>query len=443
MVGVTIVTKTFLEMRGFLVAGALLCAVSPWSEPIPSGAMAEYLVHCDPWSPVDSAEACAELVGRLAAAENPSRDERLALLLLRRKSLGGPGVSREEGCAGLEAISADHPDYAEVLLYLALYGCVEDQSESVALLRRAAEFEPDNYRVLESLITRVEGFPPELADFEGSVYGIDADTVAVYREAMYEAAKAYAAWWHAAEEDAEPDEPWEASVADLGWSGLITAARTIRAAALRDGDLRAADAIQARLRRDLGLDTLDYGAEDAQGSLALACEPALYEALGMEEDCVAGVERLAEQASADSLPLPGYVLEVVARANDGLRRRACAESKGLPPYARLGLRPGECEGAEATETGTVARLRAVLEHHGGAWSSEHYRVHAQGFLGDGARRNGLRAALRADSENTQARCELARALSVNDPETADDLLGEGGDSSCIEYGRPHVWGDTF
>ena len=436
-------TNTFFEMRGFVVAGALLCAVSPWGEPVPSGALAEYLVHCDPWSPMDSAEACAELSGRLAAAENPSRDERLVLLLLRRKSLGGPGVSREEGCAGLQAISADHPDYADALYYVALYGCVAG-GDSVALLRRAAELEPDNYRVLEHLLGLVEGDPPEWAGLNGRVSEIDPDTLAVYREAMYEAAKPYAAWWRAASEDADTDDPSDVrEVADWGRSGLRTAARRIRAAALRDGDLRAVEAVQARLRRDLGLDALDYGADRAQASLALACYPALYEALGMEEDCVAGVERLAEQASADSLPLPGYVLEVVARANEGLRRRACAESKGLPPYARLGLRPGECEGAEATETGTVARLRAVLEHHGGAWSSEHYRVHAQGFLGDGARRNGLRAALRADPENTQARCELARALSVNDPETADDLLGEGGDSSCIEYGRPHVWGDTF
>ena len=87
----------------------------------------------------------------------------------------------------------------------------------------------------------------------------------------------------------------------------------------------------------------------------------------------------------------------------------------------------------------MARLRAVLEHHGGAWSSEHHRVHAQGFLGDGARRDGLRAALRADPENARARCDLSRALSREDPGAAADVLGGGGDPSCLEPG--FVWGD--
>jgi len=429
--------KTFSDLRGWLAAGALFCAAAPWADPVPSGAMAEYLVHCDPWSPVDDADACAELVGRLAAADSPSRDERLALLLLRRNSLVGAGVARDEGCAGLEAISADHPDYAEALYYLAIYDCAGGGRESVGLLRRAAEIEPENYRVLDSLLMRVEGFPPEadgggmVPGIEPGTLGIDPDTLAGYREAFYEARKAYTAWRHAAFGDA--DGP--------GWSDLFLPARHIRAAALRDGDIRAAEAVQARLRRDLGLDALDYTAAGARASLALACQPALYGSLGLEEVCVSGVENVAGRASAEGLPLPGYVLEAVVGITDSLRQAACAASKGESPFVeRLTLMPGECEGPEATETVNVARLRAVLEQHGGVWSSEHYRVHAQGFLGDGARRQGLRAALRADPENAQARCDFSRALLREDPDAAADVLGEGGDPSCLE-GGPLVWGD--
>ena len=90
----------------------------------------------------------------------------------------------------------------------------------------------------------------------------------------------------------------------------------------------------------------------------------------------------------------------------------------------------------------MLRLRAVLEHHGGAWSSEHYRVYAQRFLGDGPRRDGLRAALQANPENARARCDLARTLVRDDPKAAVAVLGEKGDPSCIEY-RQHVWGDTL
>ena len=57
---------------GWLAAVALLCAAAGASDPLPSGAMAEYRVHCDPWSPIDSASACAALVDRLEAAEDPA-----------------------------------------------------------------------------------------------------------------------------------------------------------------------------------------------------------------------------------------------------------------------------------------------------------------------------------------------------------------------------------
>ena len=427
-------SATLFQPRGLAAAG-LLCAVVSWGGPVPTGAMAEYLVHCDPWSPADDAEACAELVGRLAAADSPSRDERLALLLLRRNSLVGAGVARDEGCAGLEAISADHPEYAEALYYLAIYDCAGGGSESVAVLRRAAEIEPDNYRVLKSLLMRVEGFPPE-ADGDGTVsgieprkVGIDPDALARYREAFYEAGKAYTAWRKAAFGDA--DGP--------GWSDLFLPARHIRAAAVREGDPAAAEAIRNRLSRDLKLDALDYGAESAPASLALACQPALYGYLGLEEVCLSGVEKLAGRASAAGLPLPGHLLKVVDHATESLRRSACAASKGASPFVgMLGIYPGECLPA-TTETPGVRRLRAVLEHHGGAWSSEHHRVLAQGFLGGDQRLRGLRAALRADAGNGRARCQLATALAARGDSAAAAALG--GDPECLEMGDS-AWGDV-
>ena len=421
-------------VRGCLAVAAAGTAAVTWGSPVPSGVIAEYLVHCDPWAMTYSEASCAGLVDRLDAAEDPSRDERLALLLVRRKSL-----SREEGCAGLEAIVADHPDYAYAMYYLSLYGCVNDKKESVALLRRAAEIEPDNYHVLAWLLISIEGLP-EAADFDvGRDFEIDPSQIAEYREALYEAGMARAAWWQAVVKEAAPDGlPSESVLQATIWEGPLTAGRSIYAAALREGDRRAAEAIQARLLRDLSLDVqLDYG---TTASLALACQPILYGSLGLEDVCISGVEKLATRASANGLPLPGYVLEEVARATDIMRRNACAASMGQPSYGRLALRPGDCEGPEATEIAPVARLREVLEHHGGPWSSEHHRVHAQGFLGNAARREGLRAALRADPENARARCDLAGALAREDSAAAARFLGAGANPKCLVPAP--VWGDS-
>ena len=428
--------KKPMLFKVLLAAGGLLCMTVPWGDPVPSGAMAEYLVHCDGWSLTHSAASCAEFLDRLAALEHPSRDERLALLLSRK------GISHEEGCAGLQAIAGDHPDYAEVLYYLGLYGCVSE-GENVALMRRALEIEPDNYRVLAWLLLSVEGHPPEAPDFPGTVADIDPGSLAAYREALYEAGLARGVWWQEVMKDAEPDDPpAEDLVQATIWDGPLTAGRRIYATAVLQGDRRAVEAIQARLRRDLELDALDYGQESARASLALACHPALYGPLGMDDVCLSGIENLARQASADGLPLPDHVLKAIDHTNDDLRRQACAESTGQSPYGGGRIAAlDKCLGpGNVTETAAVVRLRAVLEYYEGPRSSEHLRVHAQGFLGDGARLDGLRAALRAEPENAQARCDLARALSRDDPEAAADVLGESGDTSCLESSQL-VWGD--
>ena len=115
------------------------------------------------------------------------------------------------------------------------------------MLKRAAEIEPDNFLVLERLLPLAEGFPPEAPEY-GGVYEIDSGSIAAWREALYEAGLARAAWWLAAVGDAEP-----ADVLAEAWRGVLYAGTSIRAAALREGNLAAAEAIRARLRRDLAL----------------------------------------------------------------------------------------------------------------------------------------------------------------------------------------------
>lgn len=431
--------KTMAEkIRGGLAVCGLLCAAASWGDPVPdpAGPMSEYLVHCHSWATY-SAAACARLADRLAAAESPTREERLALLKARVRLARRAGQEADD-CPGLAAIAEDHPDYAYALYFLA--DCVPwdapgDGGESaVGLLLRAAEIEPDNFLVLQWLLMLVEGHPPEEAPrLSGSE--IDPSRLAAYREALYEAGKARAVWWRAVLEDAEPDDP-PADLQGTIWGGVLEAGRSIHAAAMREGDLAAAAAFRVRLRRDLGLDALDYGAGGARASLALACHPSLFP-LGMEDACLSGIEKLAARASADGLPLPGYLLNETDLATGSLRRAACRESLGAGRYGLLMIPPDGCP-PEATETTAVRRLRAVLEHHGGARSSEHHRVLAQRFLGDDYRLEGLRAALRADAGNERARCELAAALTARgDSEGAAAL---GGDRECMERGD-FAWGD--
>lgn len=431
-------TVLLFKLRGWLAGAGLLCGVGAWGDPVPAGPVSDYLVHCHSWIS-ESAQACARLADRLSAMETPTRADRLALHLARFKA------GREANdCPGLAEIAADHPDYAYALLFLSY--CVSSdasqpggESPAVALLRRAVEIEPDNFLVLQRLLWLTEGFPPELAGLRNS--NVDPATRRVWREAMYAAGKARADWWRVVLEDAEPDDPVEEGMylQDTIWGGLLDAGRRIYAVAMRQGDLVAAEAIQARVRRDLGLDELHYGTESAaRASLALACLPALYGPLGLEDVCLSGIEKLGGRASTDGLPLPGYVLAAVDYAAGDLRRAACAANMGLPNLpGMMSIGSGDCR-PEATETVAVGRLRAVLEHHGGPRSSEHHRVLAQEFLGGDYRLEGLRAALREDAGNDRARCELATALAGRGD--AEGAAALGGDPECMERGD-FAWGD--
>ncbi len=309
------------------LAGWLLCAAA-WADPAPSGPMTDYEAHCT-WGRLSSKAACAHLADRLGKVEWPSREERLALVWSRNELRGTDSLGRAEACSATEAIVAEHPDYADALFHLsrcAVMGLRQaGADDEVALLLRAAESEPDNYLVLRHLTGRWI-----------DTTGIDSGTLAAYRESLYAAARARVDWQRAVL-------PEEAVVAqpDLVWSELYDAARRIYAAALGEGDLDAAEAVQVRFRRDAGLDALDHGA-GAPVVLALACRHPIH--IGLEDICVAAVERLAGRASADGLPLPPVVLEWVERATGHLRHEACAASTGQSGV--LILPPGVCEGPE-------------------------------------------------------------------------------------------------
>ena len=432
------------NIRLATAAVSLLWAATPWTNAHAAGAMDDYHVQCEVHS-VATVTTCAALVMRLEELEQPDRAERLALLSARWTLAGlrgEPGQpSAEDFCAGVRTLATDHPDYADALLDFALFcggGLVESTTTDplVALstrLHHVLEIEPGNFRALFALLMLVHG-TSGWENNDAVVEEVGPENLAGYREALYVAAKDRAAWALAAY-------PPNAG-SRLVWQDMFAAARYLRAAAARAGDPDGAEDLRARVRRDAGLDALEFGGVVAcpdrsldcvrgsrKDSLGLACHPILYVDLGLEDICLAAVEKLAGQASADGLPLPNDVLEVVDEATEGLRRAACAESIGENPgVAALALLPHECK-AEATETDAVRRLRSVLVNHSGEWSAEHHRVHAQRFLRGDYRLDGLRAALRADADNSLLRCQLATALNARGDSAGVAALGV--DPDCL------------
>ena len=400
-----------------LLAGAFYAAAS-WGGPLPTGAMADYHLQCN-WGHTASEAACSDLVDGLAQAAWPSPDERLALILSRDVLADWRGEKRtadDRGalCTDLRAIAADYPDYADPLPQLASH-CA-DGDEYIGLLLRAIEIDRDNFYALYSLLHRGWGAGAEAEEKVAPV------VLAAYREALYEAARQHAVWEASAAASKNVPVP-PGSV----WNKLLISASHIVDAALREGDHAAAEAMRSRVRRDTGTD------HSAEG-LAFACQTIVF----MEDFCLEAVERQAASASGQGLQLPGDVLSVVESVTNHLRRTACAVNSGQDPSGMLAYLDG-CSG-EATATPAVRRLRAVLEHHGGAWSSEHHRVLAQGFLGDGDRLEGLRDALWADAKNDRARCDLARALASRG--RASEAAALGAEPECAKSSADFTWGDT-
>lgn len=396
------------------------------------GAMDEYYRLCGgPLASMETMPACGALADRLEATSSPTREERLAGL--RARSV----VDNDDAafCAGLGGHLHVHPDDAEALVDSAIM-CTDDTGELTATLQRALDIDPRNYHALSSLLWH--------AWVWGHDMGVDAESLAGHRATLYEVAKA-----RAAVQAAEFPRGFSSFMV---WQDVLGAARYIVDEAERMGDPRAADAIRATVRRDAELDALDFGGDEpcdgleacprgGRGdSLDLACQPLLL-SIGLEDICLSAVEALASAASAAGTEIPSDVLRAASVATRELRGIACEVLHGSTAASPPGNAVDGCDGPAATESADVTRLRAVLEHHGGPWSSEHHRVYAQGFLGDNARRESLREALRLDPGNARAGCDLARALSQDDPDAAAAVLGDGGDPSCLE--GVHVWGDTL
>lgn len=420
-----------------LVGICLLAASVAWAAAGSSDArLDDYFRHCGRLDS-RSAEGCAGVATRLDALAYMDQDQGLALAKARRYS----GMTTEtEHCAEVRAHLEEHPNHAEGLHRLALF-CTPDMNRSVTLLAQALDIDPRNFHALESLLY--------LNWLHDEDFAIDPATLATYRETLYEIQRQRARVALGLSEVLlpiwTPPYPRGYGSSDV-WNGMFSAARYILEVAARAGEAEAAAAIRARVRRDAGLDVLDYaelgdckqwdpwpahcGRGTAMESLVLACDGILYD-LDLEDICATVIERVAGEASAAGLAIPHRVLLVAESAVRDLRTKACYGRVPRNAYARR----EECYrfGQGETESVAVARIRAALEHHAGHWSAEHQRVHAMGFLGDTERLDALREVLRADPGNGRARCNLASALASRGKHAAaEKALGSDGDPKCLK-----------
>ena len=237
-------------------------------------------------------------------------------------------------------------------------------------LKATLEVAADHERGLDFMVHKVRAI--------GYGYGVDAAALAEYATTLY------------------------------GITGDLGAAEAVHEAALDDGDPVRAEGIRARVRRDLGLDALDYGPQQRGDSLALACSDGLFR-LGLEDFCLAALETLAATAADRGEIIPSDVLGHVGDAFGLLRSQALrAGSKQRNERELLGDRL-----VGVRETKLEARLRAVLDAHPEPLrSSEHYRARAAGAQSWGRRIETLRRSAGIDGGNLEARCELAHALAV-------------------------------
>ena len=395
--------------------------------------MADYYLDCG-WGLTYSEAACASLVDRLEALKSRNQEEKLALLKSKSAlaSRRGDPMSRQEICDERRAIEEEHPEYPQALVDLAL--CTRRQAETTVLLMTALQIEPDNFDALSLLLLLVHGTAGD-----GNRYiGISEEQLAVYRESLYETAKLRLTW-------RDSMAPTDSASTGLIRQDLFRAARYMYYAAVRAGDEDAVGALHARLVKDAGLVGLDFRAPgtctheweycrrgSGEDNLKLACH-GILNYIKLEDICVSAIKELVQDASDEELAVPDHVLLQVESTVRTLRDLACPS---------LALYRDECQGAVATETDSVARLRSIIKNHGGTWSSEHHRVYAQGFLGDAERLDELRTAIRLDPDNAQARCDLASALVARERTAeARDVLGDG-DPSCLENGlRGFTWVD--
>ena len=296
---------------------------------------------------------CAAFIERLRAVADPPPEGRLALL----KARAWVGDYHEEAfCAEVRVIAEDLPEHPEALYELAL--CADAVSGSLPLLQKVLEIEPRHHDALKTMVR----FSSLDRDDEVE-YGMDAETLARHRNALYEVAKLV--------------------------NYKIEAAGFIYQAALDAGDHGAGEAVRDRLRRDVGLDALDYSPARRRESLDRVCSLGIFD-LDLEELCLAAVETLVGEAASAGASIPEDVLRYMKHAFELLKYR--------PSMANAGA---------------AERVKALLEAHPAPlWTSEHHRVHAMTATVWRDRIASLRRAVDLDYGNLRARCDLAEALVV-------------------------------
>ena len=313
---------------------------------------------------------CAALVARLSRLPDPTPEERLALLRATRW-FGGDGDFCDTVMPFAEALPDNNADALQIRSTCTV---AKDREESLALLLRSLEADPRHPRHgsgLRSLDWVVWHSGAE----------VDAETLLRHWNTDYEIFA---------------QSPGEKT----------SAAALIYATAVEAGDQEAVEEIRVRVRRDLGLDTLEFKRREA--TLDLVCEHAILE-LDLEELCTGGVERLAAESAALGDPLPPDILrplERVIRLISGFR-----------------LISGGGGGPE--ERDALTRLQTVLDGYPDHLkSSKHLWVYAQAFREGPERIGALRRAVYLDPSNLAARCGLAKTLERTSPEEAWSIYAD-------------------
>ena len=314
---------------------------------------------------------CASFVARLARLPDPTPEERLALFQ-------ATSWTGEHGdyCGAAMPLAQALPDNADSLQIRS--ACAADREESLALLLRSLEADPRHPRHHRGLkrLRREVWFGGAEVDA-----GVDAETLLRHWNTDYE-------------------------IVAQSPSEKTSAAALIYATAIEAGDREVAEDIRVRVRRDLGLDTLEFKRREA--TLDLVCEHAILE-LDLEELCTGGVERLAAESATLGDPLPPDILrplERVTRLISGIR-----------------LTSGGGGGPE--ERDALARLKTLLDGYPEHLkSSEHLRVYAEAFREGPERIGALRRAVYLDPGNLAARCGLAKTLERTSPEEAWSIYAD-------------------
>ena len=297
-----------------------------------------------------AATPCTAFMRQLEAEPGALSDETRLALYLAKKWLGGY-PEKQERCAEIGKIVERLPGNVDALYEWS--DCI-DEDAHIALLKKTVEM--GHARARFELVS--------LFEYAGDYYGIPPETLARHAEGLYEDAN--------------------------GVSERYMAAQAIYRIALDMGDRDAAEAIQNRLIRDHGLDSLDFTPAQRDESLYRACAVQMF-VLDLEGDlCVPALEALADDAAAWGEAIPPDVLLHMEDAFERFERGTW--SNGPKPLG-------------------AAKLAAILDAHPEPLrSSEHLRVLAKTVAGWDERVDGLRRAAELDPGNLRARCDLADAL---------------------------------